>query len=124
MSIKYSHVFVTLATTNLEQLVSFYQQLLGQDPSVSIPQVYAEFKFEGLRLGIFQPKDTHQTEFSQAAGSKMSLCLEVADIENAIAHLSHLGYPPPGQVITASHGKEIYAYDPDGNRLILHQGKA
>jgi hypothetical protein len=51
----------------------------------------------------------------------MSLCLEVSDLEDAIAHITALGFPPPGEILTASHGREIYAYDPDGNRLILHQ---
>jgi hypothetical protein len=51
----------------------------------------------------------------------MSLCLEVTDLENAIAHVTALGYPPPGEIITGSHGREIYAYDPDRNRLIIHQ---
>jgi predicted enzyme related to lactoylglutathione lyase len=118
------HAFVTLATNNFEKLVSFYQQLLKQDPPVYLPQVYAEFHLQGLRLGIFQPKHSHNDEFAEARGSKMSLCLEVEEIESAIAHLTQLGYPPPGQVITASHGQEIYAYDPDGNRLILHQSKS
>jgi hypothetical protein len=52
----------------------------------------------------------------------MSLCLEVEDIYGAIAHLTAIGYPPPGSLMTTSHGREIYGYDPDGNRLILHQG--
>ncbi|MGL4502923.1 MAG: glyoxalase, partial [Planktothrix sp.] len=26
-----------------------------------------------------------------------------------------------GEIITAAHGREIYAYDPMGNRLILYQ---
>ncbi len=52
----------------------------------------------------------------------ISLCLEVIDLEAAIAHLTDLGYPPPGKILTASHGREIYAADADGNRLILHQG--
>ncbi|MBF2028247.1 MAG: VOC family protein [Oscillatoriales cyanobacterium C42_A2020_001] len=51
----------------------------------------------------------------------MSLCLEVESLERAIAHLSQLGCPPPGNILTASHGQEIYACDPDGNWLILHQ---
>jgi predicted enzyme related to lactoylglutathione lyase len=124
MSLTYTHAFVTLATTNFDRLVSFYRQLLKQDPPVYLPQVYAEFHLQGLRLGIFQPKDNHNEEFTQARLSRMSLCLEVEAIESAIAHLTQLGYPPPGQVITASHGKEIYAYDPDGNRLILHQSQS
>jgi catechol 2,3-dioxygenase-like lactoylglutathione lyase family enzyme len=71
-------------------------------------------------------------EFSRTADSPeakiqnsprgMALCFEVEDLEGAIAHLTRLGYPPPGKIITASHGREIYAYDPEGNWLILHQG--
>lgn len=83
--------------------------------------MYAEFQLPSLKLGIFKPKQTHYLEFEHSTKSKMSLCLEVSNLEDAIAHLSVLGYPPPGQIITASHGREIYAYDPDGNRLILHQ---
>lgn len=113
--------FVTLATPQLAELVQFYEQLLAQTPAPYIEQVYAEFHLPGLRLGIFQPKPDRQGEFAAPHRSAMSLCLEVSDLPAAIAHLSQLGYAPPGKPIQASHGQEIYAYDPDGNRLILHQ---
>lgn len=111
--------FITVATVNLEKLVSFYTNLLDKQPRSYIPNVYAEFQLPGLRLGIFKPKLTHSEEF--VSGSGMSLCLEVSDLEGAIAHITALGFPPPGDILSASHGREIYAYDPDGNRLILHQ---
>ncbi|MDM9382810.1 VOC family protein [Chlorogloeopsis sp. ULAP01] len=114
---------VTLASINIETLVVFYTKLLGFEPVTLISNVYAEFQLPGLKLGIFKPKQTNSSEFENSVRSKMSLCLEVSDLENAIAHLNLLGYPPPGEIIVASHGKEIYAYDPDGNRLILHQSK-
>jgi hypothetical protein len=104
-------------------LVQFYAQLLEQEPKSYIPKVYAEFQLSGLRLGIFNPKENHRAEFEHSAQSSMSLCLEVNDLEEAIAHLTRLGYPPPGEITTASHGREIYAYDPDRNRLILHQSR-
>lgn len=112
--------FVTLASINIEQLVVFYTQLLTQ-PKLYIPNVYAEFQLPGLKLAIFKPKETNQSEFKNTFKSRMSLCLEVSNLENAIAHITALGYPPPGEILTASHGREIYAYDPDGNRLIIHQ---
>ena len=83
--------------------------------------MYAEFQLSGLRLGIFQPSKGNEAEFANSLNSKMSLCFEVRDLDGAIAHLTNIGYPPPGEVVIASHGKEVYAYDPDGNRLILHQ---
>ena len=121
MSFTYNKAFVTIATSNSRSLVKFYCQLLALQPNPNIPEVYAEFQLKELRLGIFQPKASCQSEFAHSLGSSMSLCLEVSDLEEAIAHLQNMGYPPPGEIITASHGREIYAYDPMGNRLILHQ---
>lgn len=132
MVFQYTNAFVTIASVNYEDLVNFYTQFLEQKPVLLIPNIYAEFNLVGMRLGIFQPKNTNESEFETMsndkpfylyAKSKISLCLEVSNLEDAIAHLTTLGYPPPGKISVASHGREIYAYDPDGNRLILHQGK-
>lgn len=121
MTFQYANAFVTLAAADAETLVRFYSQLLAQEPKPYIPNVYAEFQLTGLRLGIFQPKPNHLPEFENSSQSGMSLCLEVDNLEDAIAHLTSIGYPPPGEITTPSHGREIYAYDPVGNRLILHQ---
>ena len=123
MTINYTTALMTLATLDIDKLVNFYTNLLEQQPITNIPNVYAEFNLAGMRLGIFQPKQTHELEFQNAAKSKVSLCLEVSNLEAAIAHITNLGYPPPGEIAIASHGREIYAYDPDGNRLILHQAR-
>lgn len=121
MVLQYQTAFVTIAAADMASLVHFYASLLGQSPQPYIANVYAEFQLAGLRLGIFQPKEKNLPEFSSQGQSSMSLCLEVNDLEQAIAHLYALGFPPPGEILTASHGREIYAFDPAGNRLILHQ---
>ena len=124
MTFAYTDVFITLASTQLEILTNFYTEIFSINPNSYIPNIYAEFQLSGLRLGIFQPRETDISEFKiDQQGGRMSLCLEVKNLESAIAHFTALGYPPPGEIITASHGREIYAYDPDGNRLILHQAK-
>lgn len=115
--------FVTLAAFDSEALINFYRQFLQIEPCSYTPGVYAEFQLPRLRLGIFQPKKSHHLEFVNSAGSGMSICVEVADLEAVIAHLTNLGYPPPGEIVTASHGREIYAYDPAQNRLILHESR-
>lgn len=120
MNLNYYEIFVTIATDKIEDVVYFYSQLLGQKPTVSRPQVYAEFKLEKLRIAIFKPKAKNHQEFSNH-GSSLSFCLEVENLEEAIARMIDLGCTPPGEIITASHGREIYGYDPAGNRLILHQ---
>ena len=124
MAINYKTAFLTIATADSEHLAAFYCQLLGQQPSSYIPQVYAEFKLTELRLAIFQPQLDCLSEFADSNHSGMSICLEVDNLEKAIADLTKMGYPPPGQIKFASHGQEIYAYDPEGNRLILHQSNS
>lgn len=113
--------FVTLASVEVDNLVLFYTQLLAQEPKPYIPNVYAEFLLAGLRIAIFKPNQTNQAEFRDGIKNGMSLCLEVSNLEEAITHLVALGYPPSGRILTASHGREIYAYDPAANRLIVHQ---
>ncbi|MCT7955532.1 VOC family protein [Laspinema palackyanum] len=121
INVEYQAAFVTLAAANFEEIVEFYEQLLAIAPNPYRPGVYAEFSAAGLRLGIFKPKASHQSEFLPQGSGSMSLCFEVTHLEVAIAHLGQLGYPPPGEIMSASHGREIYAYDPLGNRLIFHQ---
>lgn len=116
----YSEVYVALCSLHIQNQVRFYSELLQTAPLLSTP-TYAEFRLSGLRLAIFVPKAGNESEFRALTGGSMSLCLEVSDIECAIARLKTLGYPPPAGIMNSFHGQEIYAYDPDGNRLILHQ---
>jgi predicted enzyme related to lactoylglutathione lyase len=117
----FTSALVTIASVNFELVVDFYTQFLESAPVKYLPRSYAEFPLDGVRLGIFCPQPSHRDEFGNSQHSGMSLCLEVDSLEDAIDKLTQLGYPPSGQITIASHGREIYAYDPDGNRLILHQ---
>jgi predicted enzyme related to lactoylglutathione lyase len=124
VSLRYNAIYVALADLDGHSLKKFYQALLEQDPVIDIPDVYAEFTLVGLRIGLFKPSNAHQAEFESLSSGSMSLCIEVENIERVIAHLTTLGYPPSGQIQHTSHGREIYAYDPQGNRLILHEAMA
>jgi predicted enzyme related to lactoylglutathione lyase len=120
----FTDAFVTISSTNFDLIVEFYSQLFDSEARSYRPGVYAEFAIGGLRLGIFQPRASpleNRSKQSRHHNGGMSICLEVTNLEQAIDKLSQLDYPPPGDIITASHGREIYAYDPDGNCLILHQ---
>jgi predicted enzyme related to lactoylglutathione lyase len=119
MSLNLTTAFVALAADNFHPLVEFYRQLLEQEPTVYRPGIYAEFQLPNLKLGIFHPKAASPT-----APSGFSLCLEVEDLDSAIAHFNAIGFPPDGPILAASHGREIYAHDPDGNCLILHQSRS
>jgi hypothetical protein len=125
MAFHISAAFLTIASTSastgFDHLVDFYKGLCAQEPKPFVPNVYAEFNLPGLRLGIFKPKSSNSSEFNDSTHGSMSICLEVDSLEKAMEHLQALGYPPQGEITIASHGREIYAYDPAGNRLILHQ---
>ncbi|MGG6297172.1 VOC family protein [Leptolyngbya sp. AN02str] len=127
-------VFVALACGQLERMAQFYGQVFGLEPAVQLPGVYAEFRLPGLRLGLFKP-GAHNPEFAglgdRPAGA-MSLCVEVRNLEAAMAAIAaayqqlqpNATVPTPmGNLVEASHGREVYAYDPEGNRIILHEGK-
>jgi predicted enzyme related to lactoylglutathione lyase len=117
----FTSAFLTIASVNFDAVVDFYTQFLEVTPKPYLPSIYAEFPIAGIRLGIFCPKFTNRDEFAHPRQSGMSLCLEVENLEDSIDKLAQLGYPPSGKITIASHGREIYAYDPEGNRLILHQ---
>lgn len=113
--------FLAIGCLDLAKSVEFYQALLKQPPSACVAEKYAKFQLPGLQLALFVPDGAQLVEFTGAAGP-MSLCLEVADLEAAIAHLTAIGWPP-GPIQTASHGREAYVFDPQGNRLILYESR-
>jgi predicted enzyme related to lactoylglutathione lyase len=114
-------LWISLTDFDGETLKTFYQNLFGQAPEIEIPNIYAEFNLPGLKLGLFKPKTNHLQEFTAPSSGGMSLCLEVENLEEAIAQLTQLGYPPTTSIQTVSHGRELYSYDPNGNRIILYE---
>lgn len=121
MALRPRRAFLALATPNFEQTVDFYQTLLVQSPQPFMAERYAEFQLgDSLSLAIFPPKPEQQDEFALTNAGPLSLCLEVTDLEGAIAHLDAQACPH-GKILKASHGQEVYAYDPQGNRLIIYQ---
>ncbi|MEM9090238.1 MAG: VOC family protein [Cyanobacteria bacterium P01_F01_bin.53] len=116
----HTEAFVALASSQVESLTAFYSAVFQIEPVLNTP-AYAEFRLAGLRIAIFVPKADNADEFSAKSSGPMSLCIEVNDLASEIAHLTTLGHAPPGEIMHTSHGQEIYAYDPDGNRLIFHQ---
>jgi predicted enzyme related to lactoylglutathione lyase len=120
MSLQYQRTWMTIAPRNFDKSCDFYTQLLGQSPDRTMSRsdhiIYAEFDLIGLRLGLYQAKSDYP-----ATPSTLSICFQVENLEAAIELVTSLGYPPPGEIMHPSHGREVYAFDPDDNRLILYQ---
>lgn len=121
MTLDYSTVWVTIAAQDFERSQHFYTQLLGKAPDRTLGPadrpIYTEFQLKGLRIGLYRP----QSENSGSASSPLSLCFQVESLEKSMAHLASIGFPVAGKILTPHHGREVYAADPDGNRLILYQ---
>ena len=116
---QYQEAFLAIAARDVEALVGFYCQLFDEEPHVRIPGTYASFRRPGLRLDLFRPAADRAFEFS-GERSAIALCLQVPDLDAAIARLQVFG-AIVGAAIEASHGREAYAYDPEGNRTIIYQ---
>jgi predicted enzyme related to lactoylglutathione lyase len=122
-ALNYQRAWITIAPQDFAKSCDFYQQLLGKAPDRTLVRsdrlIYAEFHLMGFNLGIYAPKGP-----LHSGRSTLSLCFQVENLEEAIALVSSLGYPPPGEIMTPSHGREVYAFDPDDNRLILYQANS
>jgi len=115
-------ILVTIGAEKIEECLKFYEKLLGVSPRVYQASLYAEFDLEGFILGIFKPRAPEEKEFSNLGrNSGLSICLEVENLELAIIHLTELGYPPNSPIKSGSTLRELYIYDPAGNRIILYQ---
>jgi predicted enzyme related to lactoylglutathione lyase len=119
----YSAALVTIAAVDFDRLLAFYSVLCQKEPQPYQAHVYGGFQLAGIELGIFQPQAENAAEFASQHVGAMSLCLSVDNLEVALAYLAVHGYPQVTTIVTASHGQECYIYDPDGNRIILHQGQ-
>ena len=120
LNFKTSEVFIALASKNVKKQVAFYSELLQTKPTVNTPS-YAELSISNVKIAIFQPSADNASEFAAVSSGAMSFCLEIDNLDAVVSYLTDLGYSIPREIMQTSHGREIYAYDPDGNRVILHQ---
>jgi predicted enzyme related to lactoylglutathione lyase len=116
---KFSRAIVTIAAIDWQKSVAFYQTLTQSPPNQLLDDRYAEFEIAGLRVGIYRPRNNEQ--IFPNPHPRLSLCLEVQNLEAAVQYLNDLGYPVVSGIHQVSHGREVYAYDPDGNRIILYE---
>ncbi|WP_337175665.1 VOC family protein [Paludisphaera sp.] len=120
MGIDFTGAFAAIGAEDFARAVAFYGALFGREPDERIRDSYAAFHLPALRLAIFRPRAGGADDFRNPSDRRtaLNLVLEVPDLGRAVAEIERLGgtVAPP---FDAPHGREAYAYDPDGNRLIL-----
>ncbi len=120
MAIESTGALAAIGAEDFARAVAFYAGLLGREPDERIRDAYAAFHLPGLRLAIFRPRAGGADDFRNPPGRRagLNLVLEVADVPRAAVEVERLGGSSTAPFETP-HGREAYAYDPDGNRLIL-----
>ena len=122
MTFKYEKTLVSIGAENVEQICQFYQALLNQPPSIYRESIYAEFNLSGLVLAIFKPRpNEHDEFFNEEHKGGLSICFLVENLQQIINHLVDLGYKEELSPKTTRTMKELYIYDPEGNRIIFYQ---
>jgi len=112
---------VCLNVSDFERTVAFYHGALGMP-------VRFRFEKQGKPIGAyFEAGAGTYVEFFVKKDLKVSntgivhLCLEVADIDQAMADLAAKGVACTPKKLGADQTWQTWIADPDGNRIELHQ---
>ena len=114
---------VTIVTTNLEQMRTFYQAVLQIEP-----QIYRgndiEFTLEAGTLALWRQSECAEYGLGAvrgAANDRVLIELEVADVDREYARLKGLQVEWVQELTTQPWGhRAFYVRDPDGNVLNFH----
>jgi catechol 2,3-dioxygenase-like lactoylglutathione lyase family enzyme len=110
--------FIILPTQDLVRAEDFYHGILGLPVEYREGDVAVEFDLGGgLVLALVDWSQVNKPFAPVTAGV---VALRVGDVEAAFGRLQALGVTTDREVIDSSVCKMGYFFDPDGNRLMLH----
>jgi len=108
--------FISYTVSNLQQSISFYQNLLGFELILSHDN-WAEFNISGQRFAIYEINNKEIKNEQPGA----IVYFEANPIEAIVKNLQEKGVKFSGEVKTYSYGKLILFSDPDKNSLGLYE---
>jgi catechol 2,3-dioxygenase-like lactoylglutathione lyase family enzyme len=116
-------VLVTIVTANLEQMRTFYQEVLQIEPQTSRGN-YVEFPLETGTLALWRQSECEAFGIAPmrgAANHSVLIELEVEDVDGEYARLKGLQLEWVQEVTTQPWGhRAFYIRDPDGNVINFH----
>lgn len=136
---------VAIVTHDIDRLVAFYTQLLGNKPHNRVDNIKnspklddianmdslklrgAWFKVGNMQLEMWQFDNPpikaaeHPRSFTQTGYQKISL--EVGDLASEYKRLSEIGVRFLSKPVTTKERSEVFLRDPDGNLLLLQEFK-
>jgi catechol 2,3-dioxygenase-like lactoylglutathione lyase family enzyme len=114
---------VTIVTSDLEQMRTFYQAVLQIEPQIYRSN-YVEFTLEAGTLALWRQSECTDYGLGAlrgAANDRVLLELEVADVDREYARLKGLQVEWVQELTTQPWGhRAFYVRDPDGNVLNFH----
>jgi uncharacterized glyoxalase superfamily protein PhnB len=114
---------VTIVTTNLEPMRTFYQEVLQIEPQIYRDN-YVEFTLEAGTLALWRQSECEEYGLGALRGTandRILIELEVADVEREYTRLKGLAVAWIQELTTQPWGhRAFYVQDPDGNVLNFH----
>jgi catechol 2,3-dioxygenase-like lactoylglutathione lyase family enzyme len=114
---------VTIVTANLEQMRTFYQELLKIEPQTYRGN-YVEFALEAGTLALWRQSECEAFGLAPmrgAANHSVLIEFEVEDVEGEYARLKGLQLEWVQELTTQPWGhRAFYVRDPDGNVINVH----
>ena len=114
---------VTIVTVNLEQMRTFYQEVLQIEPQTYRGN-YVEFALEAGALALWRQSECEAFGIAPARGAanhSVLIELEVRDVDGEYARLKGLQLEWVQELTTQPWGhRTFYVRDPEGNVLNFH----
>ncbi len=104
---------VVLMQENLEQALTFYQNL-GLQKIFYLPGKWAELDLRGVRIGLCPSEAVEK-------GRHTGIVFQVDNMQGIHAALTAQGVEFVTEPITATHGIMASCFDPSGNKIDLYQ---
>ena len=105
---------------DIERATKFYTDLIGFDPTLTVPGSVAEWTFPGDEtFGVYQPEDAGKWTPSYG------MLFAVGDIKSALADYMQRGvrFDDDGEIAESPVCYMAIAHDTEGNKFIVHQPK-